>query len=582
MHRVAGSCQLVALRREAHHLDVSLQEPERREELLTLLDRATEVVLRVQDEERRGDRLRVRRWRHRDVGVQVLVQEAPDVALEVPAEVARSPHRHPLVDGALGDGRLEPVGVPDDPRREVPAVGAAHHAQPLRVAEFEPAKRLVEHGHDVLVVDAPPAGAFGHRAADRAPPLLAVARGPARVRVQHDVAGARIHLELVEEPVPVLRERAAVDVQEHGIRRAGLEPCRTDDPRFHVGAVPGGGGEAFGLDQLTTGDEPPADVTHLAVTDEQLRRRSRRGQRVRDGPSRRVVARDACLAPDRQLGLPVPVGRDAIDVHVAAVLDREHQVGAVPDRLADDRVRSALAIERRREHLAIAAVRGAHRHLAVPRVVEDTRREQVRDARPVGRPRGRVARAVPERHLARLPPAAHIDDMDVGDVVDVPVLVARGRKGNPLAVGRPRRARLLVFPGGELDGRRRSVDRDEEQVLGPVAGPADRVELEVQPREPARRTPLVVLHAVGGVGHPGRERDPRAVRCPDDVRDVLLHVRELARLTPADRHDEELHVIASTLRRERQALPVGRPSRGGVPGRAGGELARQRRSIDRC
>src|SRR5436190_20431790 len=54
-----GAGQLVALGREPNHLDVVLAQPERDEQVFALLDRAAEVVLGVDDQERRRDLLRV-------------------------------------------------------------------------------------------------------------------------------------------------------------------------------------------------------------------------------------------------------------------------------------------------------------------------------------------------------------------------------------------------------------------------------------------------------------------------------------------------------------------------------------------
>ena len=55
VERRAGARELVALGREAHELHLAPQQPQDREEVLGLLDVAAEVVLRVEDEQRRGD-----------------------------------------------------------------------------------------------------------------------------------------------------------------------------------------------------------------------------------------------------------------------------------------------------------------------------------------------------------------------------------------------------------------------------------------------------------------------------------------------------------------------------------------------
>src|SRR5439155_1588929 len=83
--------------------------------------------------------------------------------------------------------------------------GAAEHAGPRGIDEVEALQRVVDHGHQVVVVARAPAGAALDRPANGAPPLLAVAGRAARVGVDDDVTRTRIDLELVEEPVAVLR-----------------------------------------------------------------------------------------------------------------------------------------------------------------------------------------------------------------------------------------------------------------------------------------------------------------------------------------------------------------------------------------
>ena len=62
---------------------------------------------------------------------------------------------------------------------------------------------------------------------DRPHVILSVPAGSPRVCGDHPVAGARIHLELVEETVPVLRRRAAVDIHQS---RHRIAPRRQVDP----------------------------------------------------------------------------------------------------------------------------------------------------------------------------------------------------------------------------------------------------------------------------------------------------------------------------------------------------------------
>src|SRR5687768_2501233 len=109
------------------------------------------------------------------VGVRILEQVSTHVRLDEVTDVARAVLRDEAVDRTLRARGAEPVGMADDPGGHVAAVGSAYHAEALRVAEVEAAKRLVDDGHQVLVVHRAPAGPALDRAADRPTPLLAVA-----------------------------------------------------------------------------------------------------------------------------------------------------------------------------------------------------------------------------------------------------------------------------------------------------------------------------------------------------------------------------------------------------------------------
>src|ERR671922_145101 len=160
-----------------------------------------------------------------------------DVAAQETADVARAVLRDEAVHRPLRAGSRETVGMSDDPRGHVAAVRAAHHADALGIAEVEAAERLVEYGHDVLVVDRAPPGAALDGPANRPPPVFAVAGRAARVRVEDDVACACVDLELVEELVSVLRERPAVDIEQDGVAPARFEAGGAHDPGLDLGPV---------------------------------------------------------------------------------------------------------------------------------------------------------------------------------------------------------------------------------------------------------------------------------------------------------------------------------------------------------
>src|SRR5207248_3136222 len=81
-------------------------ETQRDEQMLRLLDRAPQVVLRMHDQMRRLDVLRIGRRGPLDPGIEVVVEERAELAGEGPEEVARPVGGDKIVDSALGAGRL--------------------------------------------------------------------------------------------------------------------------------------------------------------------------------------------------------------------------------------------------------------------------------------------------------------------------------------------------------------------------------------------------------------------------------------------------------------------------------------------
>ena len=207
------------------------------------------------------------------------------------------------------------------------------------------------------------------------------------------------------------------------------------------------------------------------------------------------------------------VGRDAVDVDVAAVLDREDDRVAVPDGLADLRVGIAGAVERGGQDAEVLARRVHHPDLGVAREVEAAGAPLHGELLPVGRVARRVVLGVVRRQPGRLASLGG-HDVDVALELDVPVLVARRRERDALAVGCPRRMRVLEVAVGDLLRLARAVGGDDVEVPPPVARPADRVELVEEPREPARSALLVVLLLVRLVRDARGEDDLRPVRRP--------------------------------------------------------------------
>jgi hypothetical protein len=277
------------------------------------------------------------------VGLRILEPVRSGVALEPDSDVARACLGDHVVDRAFRAGRLEAVGVTDDPRGHEATVRAAEDAHALAVAEGKAAQRLVRDCHQVLVVDRPPARAEVARPANRPAPLLAVARGAARVAEGDRVPGAGEHLELVEELRRVLRVRPPVNVQEERIALALFEAGRRHDPGLDLGAVFGDGGKPLRLRELAPRDEGRGQLRDRLAGQVELGERCRRRSRVDEVAACRVESRDTDPAEDRVAA--GAVRRSAVQVVVAVILDREHDRVAVPGRNAEGRVRVAVPVE---------------------------------------------------------------------------------------------------------------------------------------------------------------------------------------------------------------------------------------------
>ena len=291
---------------------------------------------------------------------------------------------------------------------------------------------------------------------------------------------------------------------EHRVALPVLEAGRAHDPRVDLGAVLRDRGEALRRHELAAVGEVLAESRQLRLADVELAagsarscrsgRPRRRGRRTRRGRSAAV----------HELRL-APVRRDAVDVHVPVVLGREDDRVAFPDRLAEIRVRAALAVERRGQDPPVAAGLPRRRPRSACGAGSRTRRAPVaREQLPVRRVARRVVAAVAGREPLRLAPGGR-DDVDVAEQLDVPVVAAGGAERDALSVRGPGGLAVLVVAVGDLLRLGRAVGGHDEEVRAPVAGPADAVELELEPREPPRRALLVVLLLVGLVAYAGGE-----------------------------------------------------------------------------
>ena len=285
------------------------------------------------------------------------------------------------------------------------------------------------------------------------------------------------------------------------------------------------------------------------------------------------------VAADNRLDVAAG-SRHAPDVCVAVVLDREEQRLAVPDRLADRRIRSALAIELLGQDAPLARRHVHDRDAVMARPVEAAGTPVTGDPRAVGRPRREVVVVVVGRDAAWLF-AGGVHDPDLLAQLHVPVVVARGDERQLLRVGRPCRGVVLEVAVGQLLRLRGAIGRHDEDVRATVAGPPHGVELVAVTRETAGQALLVVLLLVGRVRDARCERKPCAIGRPHGLGHVLLEIRQAQRLAAVERQHVELLVIAVAVGGEGEPPAVGRPARRAVRLLAGGQLPRGHRAVGR-
>jgi len=200
-------------------------------------------------------------------------------------------------------------------------------------------------------------------------------------------------------------------------------------------AVRRGRGEALGLAELATLRERAADIREAPALGSHVdlaHRPMRRGE-VHERPVANVVAADRLLAAHDQLRVGRPVVGHGVEMDVAAVLDREEEPAAVPERLAMIRIRRALPVERSRQQRGVASVRVHHAEVGVMRVGPVLDRHAVRDPAPVGRERRPLVGAFVIGQSLRLA-AVDIHHVEAVDQSRVPVLVAQPVEDELLSV----------------------------------------------------------------------------------------------------------------------------------------------------
>src|SRR6478752_10060256 len=123
----------------------------------------------------------------------------------------------------------------------------------------------------------------------------------------------------------------------------------------------------------------------------------------------------------------------------------------------------------------------------------------------------------------------------------VPTVPSHRAEDDAAAVGRPCGLFVLAVPVRQLP-LVPAVEAHHEEVLPPVARPADAVELVEEAREPARRPPPVVLLLVCLVADAAGEGDPAGVGRPGDRLDAFLALGQPARLAAVSPQDVQLSV----------------------------------------
>ena len=210
-------------------------------------------------------------------------------------DVRRPLLRGEVVHRPLRAERPEPVTVEGgQPGGHEAAVRTAEHADAIGVAEVVAVECRVDDRQHVVDVDAAPAGTRLDRVAravDRLAPA-GVPSAPATRVAEHDhEAGRCLHLELVEEVLAVLGERAAVDVEQHGVAEGLVEVGGPHDPGVDlVGAVGRASGEVLPTEQLSR--ELGTDVGAALVADVQLGELRDRAPGSGDDRCRGVERRD--------------------------------------------------------------------------------------------------------------------------------------------------------------------------------------------------------------------------------------------------------------------------------------------------
>src|SRR5262249_48207541 len=156
MSGLARSGQIMVFAGKHHDFCGRPKMFERSEPLLSLFERNTEIIVRMQNQSRRFDVFRVFQRRAIPIKIEFLKQVAAEIVLVTISAVARPLIRDEIHDAPERDGRLEPGGMTDDPIGQKAAVTAAGYAHTVDIDPRVAFERLIDAVHYVdIILSAP-------------------------------------------------------------------------------------------------------------------------------------------------------------------------------------------------------------------------------------------------------------------------------------------------------------------------------------------------------------------------------------------------------------------------------------------
>src|SRR5436190_869838 len=204
MFWLAGARQIMIFARKHHNLGGYAEMPESTEPLLTLFQRHSKVIIRMQDQGGRLHVLSVLQRRTIPKKVKPLEQVAAKVRRVSIGAIARAFIGNEIRDTPQSNGCFETIRVTNDPvGHEAPIASARHsHATSIQPRIF--LQRCIDAIHDVLIIFATPLSR------DPSLEFLTIASRAARICKYNGITLCRVHLKLMKPIYAVLSRRTAV------------------------------------------------------------------------------------------------------------------------------------------------------------------------------------------------------------------------------------------------------------------------------------------------------------------------------------------------------------------------------------